>query len=119
MTMSPFWMGFWAFAIVYFCVCLFVIARKTETAHAWLAWVPILNLGYMVHLSGRPVWWTLGLIVPVLNLVVLWLVWNGIIERRRGVPSTAGWTLLIPVLNYLVLTRLAFHDETPQASPAI
>lgn len=111
MTMSPFWMGFWAFAIVYFCVCLFVIAQKTKTPAAWLALVPVVNLGYMVYLSGRPLWWTLGLFVPILNLVVLVLVWNKIIEKRRGQPSTAGWTLIVPVLNYLVMTRLAFHEE--------
>ena len=108
---SPAWIAFWVFCVVYFSMCLFVIARKTEMPNAWLGWVPIVNLGFMVALGKRPLWWTLGLFVPVLNLGVLWLVWNGIIERRRGTPSTAGWMLLVPVLNYLVMTRLAFHDQ--------
>ena len=111
MTLSPFWIAFWTFAILYFNACLFVIARKTTTPNAWLAWVPVVNLGYMVYLSGRPVWWTLGLFVPFLNLLVLALVWNRIIEKRRGAPSTAGWTMVVPVLNYMVMTRLAFHEQ--------
>ena len=109
--LSPLMIGFWIFVYVYFAFCLQVIGKKTNTSNDWLAWLPIVNLFYMLQIAGKPMWWVLGLCVPLVNLVFLVLIWNAIIEKRRGAPSTAGWTMIIPVLNYLVLTRLAFHDE--------
>ena len=96
---------------LYFALCLQVIGKKTNTPDDWLAWIPFVNLYYMIRISGKPDRWVLFLFVPFWNLFLLAQVWDAIIEKRRGQPSTDGWLLLIPVLNYLVLTRLAFVDE--------
>ncbi len=105
------WGAFGAFIYVYFAWCLAVIGQKLEDDATWMAWVPILNIYYMVRLAARPAWMFLVLWVPVVNLWALVTVWGDIAERRNK-PRWAGFFMLVPVLNYMVLTRLAFVETT-------
>ncbi len=110
MFQNPWMVGFIVFAVVYFSWCLQIIARKTETANDWLAWVPLVNIFYMVMVARKPLWWGLMLFVPVVNLAFLVMTWSAI-ALLRNKPAWAGYFMVIPVLNYMVLTRLAFHEE--------
>lgn len=105
------WIAIGTAVYLYFAWCLQIIGNKTRVGDAWLAWVPVVNLYYMVRIAGRGPAWFLLLWVPIVNLYALTVIWNDIIERRRGAPSRAGVLMLVPVLNYMILTRLAFADE--------
>jgi tetratricopeptide (TPR) repeat protein len=51
-------------------VMLFLIARKTDTAPAWLAFIPIANIYLMVQIARKPIWWlALLLVLPILSMV--------------------------------------------------
>ena len=102
--------AFWTFAVLYFSWCLQIIARKTSVANDWLAWIPVVNLFYMVRMADRPYWWALLLFVPVVNLYALCNIW-GVIAQKRNRPGWVGILMLIPVVNYMTLTNLAIRDE--------
>ncbi|MFH0821288.1 MAG: tetratricopeptide repeat protein [Pseudomonadota bacterium] len=55
---------------LFFAIMLFLIAGKTNTANAWLAFVPIGNLVLMVIIAGLPIWWVGLFFAPVLLIVV-------------------------------------------------
>ncbi|MEJ2717662.1 MAG: tetratricopeptide repeat protein, partial [Deltaproteobacteria bacterium] len=57
-----FGMGILAFIIpvvvyLFLTLMVFLIARKTNTRHAWLAFIPIANLYLLVNIAGKPGWW--------------------------------------------------------------
>lgn len=96
---------------VYFGVTLMVIARKTNTRNAWLAWIPIGNIFLMCSAGRRPAWWVLLLLIPVVNLVVVAILWMSIAEVRGKAPWT-GVLVLVPVVGLLVPAYLAAGRAT-------
>jgi hypothetical protein len=92
---------FLVFAVfyVYFALALQTIAKKTNTENAWLAWIPIANVILMLNVAklipivsivifiivwmaiaearGKPGWWGILLIVPVVGIIVPgYLAWS-------------------------------------------
>ena len=92
---------------IYAAICLSTIARKLSVAEAWWAWVPLLNALLIFKLSGKPLWWLLGLFVPILNIVVAVLVWMEI-AKRRGKSPVHGILILLPGIGLISLGILAF-----------
>ena len=54
---------------VWFSLCLHIIAKKTDTRHPWLAWIPIANFYLMCKVAGKPGWWTVLLCLPLILAV--------------------------------------------------
>ncbi len=99
------WLGF-LFLVgfllyVYFAVTLMIIARKTNTAGAGLAWIPILNLYLMCKIARRPAWWMLLCFVPLLNLFALAMLWMSIAEMT-GKPAWTGALAIIPFVGLVI-----------------
>lgn len=88
-------------------LCLQFIAIKTNTSDAWLAWIPIANLCLMCKIAKKPVWWLLCFFVPILNIIIMILLWMGIAEARNK-PSWLGVLMLLPVVNFFIPAYLAF-----------
>lgn len=101
------WLLVWLPVYIYLSWALMVIAQKTSTPNAWLAWIPIGNLYLMTQIAGVP-WWTMLVFllspIPILNLGILAVsIWWWLkIAEKRGMP---GW--------YGVLTALAFLPLVP------
>jgi hypothetical protein len=93
----------------YIAYSLMVIADKTGTPNAWLAWIPIVNLYLMCKIGGKPGWWLILFLIPLLNIVFLILVWMGIAEAR-GKASWLGILMIIPFVNLIIPGYLAFAD---------
>ncbi|MCF7907591.1 MAG: DUF5684 domain-containing protein [Candidatus Omnitrophica bacterium] len=100
----------------YMSLSLQVIAKKTSTGKAWLAWVPVLNIILMCKIAKKPGWWLLLLLVPGLNIVILIIVCMKIAERL-GKPSWLGvlLALLVPI-NLFILGYLAFSKQKTKAA---
>jgi hypothetical protein len=90
-------------------LALFLIAKKTDTANAWFAWVPILNILLMLDIAGMDWWWMLLLFVPCVNVIVSIYVWWQICEERNK-PGALGLLMLIPLVNLLVALYLGLSD---------
>ncbi len=104
------WTAVTVFAVLYFSWCLQVIAKKLGTPDDWMAWVPLLNIYYMVLVARKPAIWALYMFIPIVNLYFMVQIWCEIAELR-GRPRFAGYLMLVPVLNYMVMTRIAFLEE--------
>ncbi len=94
-------------AYVYFSLCLYFIAKKTQTRHAWLAWVPLVNIFLMCSIGKIRFWWLLLLLVPLVNIVIMFFMWYKII-KARGKPGWLVLLLVVPLVNYIVMGYLAF-----------
>ena len=99
----------WAVIYSFFSFCLQVIARKTNTPLAWLAWIPIANIYLMCKVADKPGWWGLLFFLPFIGLVVSIVVWVGIADAR-GKPGWIGLFIIVPILNFGLLGYLAFSS---------
>jgi hypothetical protein len=93
----------------YAAICFMKIAEKTNTPNGWWAWVPILNIVLLVQIAKKPLWWILLFFIPLVNLIIIILIWVGICEARGKSPALVIG-LLIPVVNLVVMGYLAFSD---------
>lgn len=99
---------FFAF-YVYHALALQTIARKTNRDDGWLAWIPIANLFLMVMIAKKPVWWVLLFLIPLVNVVVIVMVWMAI-AKARGKPNWWGILYIIPPVSIIVPGYLAWAD---------
>jgi hypothetical protein len=99
---------------VYSSWALMVIAKKTKTKMAWLAWIPLVNL-YLVTQIARVPWWTLLILLLVwapmigplivMGLTIYWW-WN--IAEVRKMPGWLGILAAVPVANLVVMGYIAW-----------
>jgi hypothetical protein len=108
---------------------LFILARRTCPRLAWLAFCPAANIFLMVRLAGKPVWWTLLLLLPLLAPPAAFM--QPLPVESAGVGTLAGllggavseralvllslpfdWSLIIPSLSTILVnppTLLVFE----------
>jgi hypothetical protein len=94
---------------VYVALALQTIAQKTGTENAWWAWVPIINVVLMLNIAKKPVWWLILFLIPLVNLIIIIIVWMAIAEAR-GKPSWWGILFIVPVAQLIVPGYLAWAD---------
>jgi len=104
---------------VYSAICLYFIAKKTNTEPAWLAWIPIGNLFLMCNVAKINYLWLLGILglfIPFVNILAnIYLIglfvymWYKIAIARNK-PGWIGILTIIPVVNLAVMGYLAFAE---------
>ena len=63
-----------------------------------LAIIPIVNLFFLPKVGGKPQWWALLLLIPVVNIVISVLIFIAISERfDRGIGTVLGLIFLTPI----------------------
>jgi hypothetical protein len=96
-------------AYVYTALAVQTIANKTNTENGWLAWIPIVNIFLLVMIAKKPIWWFFLCLIPLVNIVVIVIIWMAIAEAR-GKPSWWGILLIVPVVGIIVPGYLAWSD---------
>ena len=86
---------------VYLGMMLSMLARKTATRGAGMAWVPVLNMVLMCRIARKPGFYVFLLFVPFVNLMVIVMIWMAI-ARVRGKSPALALLLLIPPVSILV-----------------
>jgi hypothetical protein len=94
---------------VYMALALQTIAVKTNTANPWLAWVPIANAILMLQIAKKPLWWIILFAIPVVNIVIVIMVWMGVAEARQK-PNWWGILAIVPLVNMVVPGYLAWSE---------
>ncbi|MGD0009783.1 MAG: DUF5684 domain-containing protein [Terriglobia bacterium] len=94
---------------VYIALALQTIAKKTNTENGWLAWIPVANIFLMLNIAKKPLWWFILCLIPLVNIVIIIIVWMAIAEAR-GKPSWWGILMIVPVVNLIVPGYLAWAD---------
>ena len=109
----PLWIMIVLFVFVYAfnCFPMMKIAQRLEMEESWWAWVPILNIFLPFRMAERPLWWALLILVPIVNLILIVIVFLDIV-RRRNQP---GWHLvfwLLPLTSSFYPYYLAFCKDS-------
>lgn len=89
---------------VYMALVLSTIAKKLKYRKPWLAWIPIANIALLPILAGYAWTWVFILLVPLVNIVFMFIwVWK-IFEKRKypGWLSLVPLLMVIPFVNFLV-----------------
>ena len=74
--------------------------------------IPIWNVIELIRISGKPLWWILLLLIPIVNLVILIIVLNGV---SKGFGKEAGFTVGLVLLPVVFFPILAFGKATYSA----
>src|SRR5689334_18194800 len=68
---------------------LYLIAQKLGNDSPWMAFIPIANLFLLCSLAGKEWWYVLLLLIPLINLVILAILYMGLAENL-GHPAWVG-----------------------------
>jgi len=75
----------------------------------WTAVIPILNWFFMVKISGRPGWWMILFLVPILNIVI-WLMVA--LDTAYAFGKTTLTGILLFFLPWIMYPVLGFSDAS-------
>ena len=85
----------------------------------WAAIIPFYNLYVLLEITGKPIWWIVLFLIPVVNfiapVVVMFLIYMTLAERFGRGGGTAVGLLLLP---FIFAPILGFGSATYQAGPA-
>jgi len=95
---------------IFYAICLMKIANKTNTPNGWLAWIPIANIILMLQIAKRPLWWIILFLIPLVNIVIMIIVWMDI-ARARNKPEWLGILMIVPIANLVIPAYLAFSKD--------
>jgi len=99
----------WLATYLWLALCLYLISNKTKTPDAWLAWIPIANIYLMCKIAGRSGWWAILFFIPLLNVIILAVIWMGI-AKARNQESWLGILMIVPIANLIIPGVLAFSE---------
>ena len=100
--------------IIYLAIIVLVIASYWKVFEkagqpGWAAIVPFYNIYIMLKMAGKPGWWLLLFLIPLVNLVVAIMV-NIEIAKRFG--KSDGFGIGLTFLSVIFYAILAFGDAT-------
>jgi Family of unknown function (DUF5684) len=73
----------------------------------WASIVPIYNLIVLLEIVGKPWWWLLLMLIPIVNIVILIIVWHNLsLSFGKG----GGFSVGLILLGIIFLPILAFGD---------
>jgi hypothetical protein len=107
--------------LIYLAIIIFVIAafwKVFEKAGkpGWAAIVPIYNIIVMLEIIGRPLWWIVLLLIPIVNFVVAIIVY---IDLAKSFGKGVGFGIGLLFLGIIFFPILGFGDaqyEGPAAA---
>jgi hypothetical protein len=98
------------FAVIYAIAVIpyWVIFTKAGQP-GWPALIPIYSTYIVLKVIGRPGWWLLLFLVPILNIVIFIIVLN---DLSKSFGHGVGFTLGLIFLSLIFLYILAFGSST-------
>ena len=88
----------------------------TKAGHpGWAAIIPIYNLYILLKIAGRPGWWLLLFIVPVVNFVIAIIV---AIDVAKSFGKGTGFGVGLAFLGPIFYPILGFGEATYQGAVA-
>jgi hypothetical protein len=105
------------FVILYvvFALPLWAVFKKAGSDMAWAAFVPIVNVYETLKVVGRPGWWLILYFIPIVNLVVVIIVWN---DLSKSFGKGVGFTIGLIFLPWVFLAILGWGSASYQGPAA-
>lgn len=100
--------------IIYVAILVLMIASMwkiyTKAGQpGWAAIVPIYNIIVLCKIIGKPAWWVVLLLIPIVNYVILIMMIHGL---SKSFGKGAGYTVGLLFLGIIFYPMLAFGDAT-------
>ena len=105
---------------LFICFCLFRIAKKLNVPSPWIAFIPIVQVWTWVTCAGKPAWWIILLLVPIVNIFLGIYLWMCIAENLGknkwlfGVVQGIFWYIFFPI-SLVLLAIMAFSKSEKEA----
>ena len=104
------------FLVVQLAIIIFLIASiwKVFTKAGqpgWASIIPIYNIIVMLQIVGRPWWWILLLLIPIVNLVIFIII---SIDMAKSFGKGAGFGIGLFLLGIIFYPILGFGSATYQ-----
>ena len=87
-------------------VALWFIFEKAQEP-GWAAIIPIYNLLIVIKIAGKPWWWILIALIPIVNLIFYILVLDGL---AKSFGKTSSFTVGLFFLRFIFLPILGFGN---------
>lgn len=84
----------------------------------WAAIIPIYNVIVMLQIAGKPIWWFILMLIPVVNIVIGIIV---IIALAKSFGKGGGFAAGLILLGFIFYPILAFGSAQyvgPEGAPA-
>ena len=108
--------------IVWVAVAILMIAAMWKVFEkagepGWAAIIPIYNTIVLLKIAGRPIWWILLLLIPLVNFII-WIMVSIDVAKRFG--KGTGFGIGLALLGFIFYPILGFGDAryNPSAVPA-
>ena len=102
---ATFWIV-WCAVVVFYLAAMWKVFTKAGQP-GWAAIIPIYNLVVLAQIAGKPVWWVLLMLIPIVNIVVAIMIWHAVSTNfGKGV----GFTLGLIFLGFIFIPIRAWGD---------
>ncbi len=103
MTFFLIWLG----VIVFFIAAMWKVFEKAGQP-GWAAIIPIYNIYIMSKIGGKPGYWTVLCLIPILNLIFLIWLYN-MVSKSFG--KDEGFTAGLVILGFIFWPILGFGSS--------
>ncbi len=99
-------------SFLWLCILVIVIVSHWKVftkagEYGWASIIPFYNLYVLTKISGRSGWWFLLLFIPLVNIVMLFVIFYGVSQAfGKGI----GYTIGLYFLPFIFWPMLAFGD---------
>ena len=106
--------------IIYLAIMVLIIAGAWKMfvkagKPGWGVLIPIYNGILLLQIAGRPIWWIILLLIPIVNFIVAIIVWLDVAKKfGKGV----GFGLGLIFLGFIFVPILGFGDAKYQGGEA-
>lgn len=100
--------------MVFFIVALWKVFTKAGKA-GWLVLIPFVNVYVLLKIAGRPGWWLILFLIPLVNLIISILV---SLDLAKSFGKGAGFGLGLAFLGPIFYPILGYGSATYQGPAA-
>ncbi|WP_448060994.1 DUF5684 domain-containing protein [Cellulomonas hominis] len=84
----------------------------------WAGFVPIYSTIVLLKITGRPVWWIVLYLIPVVNIVIAIIVLHGLSTSfGHGAGFTVGLLFLSLIFQYILWLGSSTYRKPVQVGP--
>ncbi len=93
---------FWLAVLIIVCAGWWKMFEKAG-APGWAAIIPIYNLWVLNRIGGKPWWWMILYFVPLINLVMLFLLYMAVARKFGEGFIYAVGLFILPIIFFPIL----------------
>jgi hypothetical protein len=86
---------------------------------AWWAFIPILNILFMLKVAEKPMWWIVLCFIPIVgSFVALYVAWLVSSKVAKAYNKGTGFAVGLLLLGFVFYPMLGFGSEQPSTAAA-